>query len=561
MAGDGSRGGTSFRGPGEGDRLATKEKKGISFFATAPSGAKAKFQAGSDSVLIGRRLPPAPDQWNLDDDMVSGRHARLILEGEGVWIEDLGSANGTWVDGKRIKEKTFLDPTSIVRLGRTTLHMEAGRPAGAASTPAPAKQTTPEPFQTPAEVLAGDESMPNLVLGGATTDAARERLTAACELTAALSEINSVDALSLLLLEHLHRAFASFGPDVHSGLLMGPELILKAYRPESAPPTCSLTLGRHVLTGNKACLWRLGVSNEVDPSMSLMASGTTSAMYAPLTWAGEVYGVVYFDVTSGTKSFDKDDLRFVQLMATQTAMFIKNLQLGQVLQREAAIKSRLLAQFPPSIAERLASLPDHTSLPSERLDRVTVLISDVRGFTKLVAAMEPEAVVRMLNDMFHELTPIILKHNGTVDKYIGDAILAVFGCPEADAQQDEHAIQAALEMQEAIRNLESKRWRGRAPFRIGIAVHTGPAIHGFIGAPERMEYTVVGNTINITSRYCDAAAPGAILVSPQIYQRLHYCLEVDHPPLEVETKHEGLIKAYVVRGWKSGRAAKKEGAS
>ena len=541
--------------------MATKGKKGLSFFVTHPSGAKERFQSVLDAVFIGRSLPPGPDHWSLDDEMVSGRHARLFLESDGIWIEDLNSANGTWVDGKKIKAKTFLDPSSIIRLGRTTLHLEAGSPSAPVPAPSPVKPITPEPFQTPAEVLTGDESMPNLVLSGATADAARERLTAVFELTAALSGIDSVETLFILLLEHLHRAFASFGRSVHSGLLMGPELILKAYRPESDPPTCSLTLGRHVLSEKKACLWRLGVQGDVDPSMSLMAAGTTSAVYAPLIWSGEIYGVVYFDITSGTKTFDKDDLRLVQLMATQTALFIKNIQLGQVLQREAAIKSRLLAQFPPSIAERLARLPDHTSIPSERLDRVTVLISDVRGFTKLVAAMEPEAVVRMLNDMFHELTPIILKHNGTVDKYIGDAILAVFGCPEADAQQDEHAIQAALEMQEAIRKLETKRWRGRAPFRIGIAVHTGPAIHGFIGAPERMEYTVVGNTINITSRYCDAAAPGAILVSPQIYQRLHYCLDVDHPPLEVETKHEGLIKAYVVRGWKGSRAAKKEGKS
>lgn len=491
--------------------------------------------------------------------MVSGRHARLTLESDGIWIEDLNSANGTWVDGKKITGKTFLDPSSIIRLGRTMLHLEAGLPVAPAVAPSPGKQETPEPFEPPAVVVEGNESMPNLVLGEATPDAARERLTAVCELTSALSEIDSVETLSLLLLEHLHRAFASFGRKAHSGLLMGPDLVLRAYRPETDAPTCSLTLARHALAEKKACLWRLGIPGEVDPSMSLMAAGTTSAMYAPLIWSGEVYGIVYFDVTSGTKSFEKDDLRLVQLMATQTAMFIKNVQLGQVLQREAAIKSRLLAQFPPSIAERLARLPDHTSIPSERLDRITVLISDVRGFTKLASGMEPEAVVRMLNDMFHELTPIILKHNGTVDKYIGDAILAVFGCPEADDQQDEHAVQAALEMQEAMRKLETMRWRGRPPFRVGIAVHTGPAIHGFIGAPERMEYTVVGNTINITSRYCDAAAPGAILVSPQIYQRLHYCLDVVHPPLEVETKHEGPIKAYVVRGWKGSRAANKKG--
>jgi adenylate cyclase len=166
----------------------------------------------------------------------------------------------------------------------------------------------------------------------------------------------------------------------------------------------------------------------------------------------------------------------------------------------------------------------------------------------MAAAMEPEAVVRMLNDMFHELTPIILKHNGTVDKYIGDAVLAVFGCPEADDRQDENAVQAALEMQEAVRKLVDGRWRDRTPFRIGIALHTGPAIHGFIGAPERMEYTVIGNTFNITSRYCDAAAPGKSWPVPRSTSACIIVSTSKHPPLDVETKHEGVIKAYVVRG-------------
>ncbi len=113
-------------------------------------------------------------------------------------------------------------------------------------------------------------------------------------------------------------------------------------------------------------------------------------------------------------------------------------------------------------------------------------------------------------------------------------------------------------MQQAIGRLETERWRGKTPFKVGIALHTGPAIHGFIGAPERMEYTVVGNTINIASRYCDAAPPGAILISPTIYQRMHYCLEVEHPPIDIETKHEGMMKAYVVRGWKENRPASSE---
>jgi len=523
-----------------------KDKIKIRLAYVDVSGRKSEFQTASDMVLVGRRLPPDPDHLGLEDDLVSSQHARITLEGDEIYVEDLNSANGTWVDGKKIKAKTRLDPSSIVFLGRTTIHLET-----AAFEPRSfQKAQTPKAVQTPFEVVAGDEPMPNLVLSDAAPDTARERLTAICELSAVLSETDSVDTLCRVLLEHLHRVFPSYGSNGHSGFLMGSDLVLKAFLPEADSPSCSLTLARHVLTQKKACLWRQGTPGEVDPSMSLMSAGTTSAMYAPVMWSGEILGVVYFDAGSSANALDKDDLRLLQLMATQAAMFIKNLQLRQTLRREADIKARLLAQFPSSIADRLARLPDRTAIPSQRLETVTILISDVRGFTKMSSLMEPEDVVRMLNEMFHDLTPIILKHNGTVDKYIGDAILAVFGSPEPDDQQGEHAVQAAIEMQAALKKLETTRWKTRTPFRIGIALHSGPAIHGFIGAPERMEYTVIGNTINLTSRYCDAAAPGAILVSPVVYSRLHYCLEVEHPPIEVETKHEGVLKAYVVKGWK-----------
>ncbi len=183
-----------------------------------------------------------------------------------------------------------------------------------------------------------------------------------------------------------------------------------------------------------------------------------------------------------------------------------------------------------------------------------ILESRLRPFSSQMEVAFNYGKVQMLNDMFHDLTPIVLKFEGTVDKYIGDAILAVFGCPEPDEQQWEHAVRAALEMQAAVKRLGTGRWKGRPAFRIGIGIHTGPVIHGFIGAAERMEYTVIGDTINGASRYCDAAASEEILISPSTFAHLHHCVEVDLPPRMIDTKHEGKMKAYLVRGRKGKRA-------
>jgi len=511
------------------------------------AGKKQLFQSPAESVLVGRRLPPRPDQIGLDDDQVSSRHARILRENERVWVEDLGSSNGIWINGKRIARRTEVEANSIVRIGRTTLSFE-GIPVRFPAA-CPAFDDREAAAAAPDLAVDSERPLPDLFLGESSLEAARERLTAVCELTSGLSIIDSIESLSHILLDHLHRAFSRPGRSVRSGLLLGPDLLLKAYRPENLPPTCSLTLARRVIADRNAYLWRLGESGDQAPTASLVSAGTTAAMYAPLLWSGEILGVVYLDA-AGATAFDAEDLRMTQLMATQTAMFIRNLQLQQTLQREALIKSRLLAQFPRSIAERIARMPENAAIPSERVDSVTALMADVRGFTKLSQAMDPEAVVRRLNEMFQALTPVILKNNGTVDKYIGDAVLAVFGSPDPDENQWEHAVQAALEMQAAIRGLEAGPWSGLPPFRIGIGLHTGPAIHGFIGASERMEYTVIGNTINIASRYSDAAGPSETLLSPAAYSRLHFKLDVEHPPRDFETKHEGRMKAYVVRGWK-----------
>jgi adenylate cyclase len=517
------------------------------------SGKKQFFQSGAASILIGRRLPAKSDQVGLDDDQVSARHARIIRVKDGVWIEDLSSSNGTWINGKRIAGRTELEPASIIRIGRTILNIE-GLPARAPAS-CPAFDEAAAAAAAPVAALDSEKPLPDLVLDDSSLAAARERLTAICELTSGLSLIDSIESLSHIFLDHLHRAFSRPGRPVRSGLLLGPDLLLKAYRPEDLPPTCSLTLARRVLADKKACLWQLGAPGDLSPSASLVSAGTTAAMYIPLLWGGETLGVVYLDA-AGAVSFGGEDLRLAQLMAVQAAMFIRNFQLQQTLQREALIKSRLLAQFPRSIAERIARMPENAAIPSEKVDAVTILMADVRGFTKMSKDMDPEAVVRRLNEMFQALTPIILRNNGTVDKYIGDAVLAVFGSPDPDSSQWEHAAQAAVEMQAALRALETGTWAGFPPFRIGIGLHTGPAIHGFIGAAERMEYTIIGTTINVASRYCDAAGPAEILISPAVYARLHFKLEVEHPPREIETKHEGRMKAYLVRGWKgTGTAA------
>jgi len=188
----------------------------------------------------------------------------------------------------------------------------------------------------------------------------------------------------------------------------------------------------------------------------------------------------------------------------------------------------------------------------ERADPVTILISDVRRFTALSAKMEPDDAVRMLNEMFDAFVPIISEYDGVVDKFVGDSVLAVFGSPESDPHQWEKAVQAAIEMQHAMHMLGKGRKVRRLPaYQVGIGIHTGGVIHGFIGSTERVEFTVIGDTVNRAARYCDGADPEEILISKSVYEHVYRLVEVE--PKTVKTKHpktEGDLEGFLVKGLK-----------
>ncbi|WP_373975636.1 adenylate/guanylate cyclase domain-containing protein [Chitinibacter sp. SCUT-21] len=131
---------------------------------------------------------------------------------------------------------------------------------------------------------------------------------------------------------------------------------------------------------------------------------------------------------------------------------------------------------------------------------LTVLFSDIRGFTTLSENHPPEYIVELLNRYFSMQVAIIFKHGGTLDKFIGDAIMAFWGAPAHDEQHAEHAIAAALEMSHALEQFKAELKDLNADFDVGIGIHTGQAVVGFIGSETRLDYTVIGDTVNLASR-------------------------------------------------------------
>jgi adenylate cyclase len=507
-----------------------------------------QLETESNTIIVGRHWRGQTVGLDLSpDNTVSRRHARLSQKDGAIWLEDLDSTGGTWINGQRATSKTRLAPGDKITMGQTTLEV----------------MIEPEvltPVEDPLEgVLTSSVSAVDspsvLILAAASLEIIKRRLTAFYELGAALGTIDTVEALSQTIVQHLRQAIPRAQ---RAALLLQEErgLSPKAYFPKKANPSISLNLARQAMEKQQAFTWRLPMAEETDrPFDSVILHGTQSAMYAPLIWKEEVLGVVFVDTTEEGSTFDEDDLHTLMAMASQAAMFVKNHALQYDLRRQEVVRSNLLRQFSPLVAERLERMLKESGawqLGGKRAEPVTILVSDVRGFTSLSAGMDPGEVVELLNDLFSVCIPIIFKYNGTVDKYIGDSILAVFGSPESDDRQWEHAVRAALDMQQAIQAQSNKRQNRKLPVcEVGIGIHTGAVLHGFIGAAERMEYTVIGDTVNRAVRYCDGAGQGEIVISPAVYQQVADLVEVGSRT--ISTKHpesEPDMEAYVIQALK-----------
>jgi adenylate cyclase len=152
--------------------------------------------------------------------------------------------------------------------------------------------------------------------------------------------------------------------------------------------------------------------------------------------------------------------------------------------------------------------------------RISVLFSDIRGFSKMSEKLSPEKVVQLLNEYFELMVEVVFRNHGTLDKFMGDGLMAIFGAPEDDPHQEEHALKAAIQMQQELEKLRAK-WSVEhgIDIHIGVGIHSGPAIVGNIGSSRRMEYTAIGDTVNVASRLESATKEmgASILVSEHTY--------------------------------------------
>ena len=279
----------------------------------------------------------------------------------------------------------------------------------------------------------------------------------------------------------------------------------KRVRPGTEPHPVPVSLAQSALDERMALL-------SDDTADSTDGSALRSTLCAPLISGDEPLGVLYVDSLASTHRVDDDDLEFLVAFAGIGAVALENLRFAERSRQDALIRGNFERFFAPHLAARIAASPDALRLGGERR-RVAVLFSDIRGFTPLAARLTPDATAKLLTEYFSEMAECVFKHGGTLDKFIGDAVMAQWGAPLSEADDADRALEAAVDMMQAVAKLNA-RWQreGRPMLQVGIGLNYGDVFAGYLGSERRLEYTIIGDVVNTANRLCEAAAGGTILV-------------------------------------------------
>jgi adenylate cyclase len=494
---------------------------------------------------------------SIVDPTMSRRHAELVPDSDGLLIRDLGSSNGTFINGTRVTEQRAVAGDSVA-FGKLTFKLVALAPP--APTPVDNNLSTdalsvrpgativrqlPVRGRTSELAAAIDRGLTPSSVEAQSPNAAekvQQKLAKLLEVSTGLSKALTVDSL----LDKIARyTFDVLGVDRTAILLLDDRgaLVPKISRDKrggDAPRAVPQSIARTAMEEKVAVLSDDAGEDLRFGGQSIMMQQVRSAMCAPLLGSNEgLLGVLYVDSSSLTKRFADDDLEFLIAFAGIAAAAIENSQFSERIRREAVVRSNFERFFTPHLAARIANAPDAVKLGGDKR-LVTVLFSDIRGFTALAETMNPDDMARLLTEYFTEMVDCVFEHGGTLDKFIGDSVMAQWGAPLGEPDDPDRALAAALAMMAALDRLNAK-WRdeGRPEMQMGIGINMGEAFAGNIGSERRLEYTVIGDTVNTASRLCGAAAPGEILVSETLKSALRSAPRMEQTaPLELKNKSQ-----------------------
>lgn len=465
---------------------------------------------------------------------VSRFHAQISCDEAGTPVlSDLRSANGTFVNDHPATTPVFLQPDDVVRIGPYRLIY---RDSSARTSPQADPNDTSMFRIEAAAVELNELQARSGLLDLAATDALPQNSVemSALELlhqvgirlarTATEAEVMETAVDLLFKIEGVHRATLMLW-DEDKEAFEGAPLFT---RDGKKTMDVSATYDPRDLVLSKTILGKVRRENrplhirdtrsdaDLVIAASIVRAGIQAAFCSPLTFQGSFLGVLYADNLAAPDAFSPADFRTFTTIAAQAGLALASAVARSELIRREVERSAMRLYLSPQVADLIAASDGAIQLGGV-LQPLTVLFADIRGFTSLSEKLAAADVVLMLNEFFTAITRVILEGGGTLDKYIGDCVMALFGAPVPAEDAVERALVAAANMQhEVVKLNRSRRQRGLPEIRIGVGIHTGLAVVGNIGSEQRMQYTAVGDTVNVAARLVSYAAPGQVIVSESV---------------------------------------------
>lgn len=303
------------------------------------------------------------------------------------------------------------------------------------------------------------------------------------------------------------------------------------------------TITRKVMRDRVALLSQDAASDEQFAGVdSIVSQGVRSTICAPLVAETRVHGAIYADRLDPFAAFKPDDLELISAVAAQTAVAVENARAHERLAREEVARANYSRFLPEYVVKQMLENPESFKLGGVS-QTITILFADIRGFTRISEHAPPEKIVNLLNRYFSAMTDIIFAHGGTLDKYLGDGLMALFGAPTTTPDDASNALNAAVAMQRRLLGINQElRAEGLPEIGVGMGLHTGEVVVGYIGSERRSEYTAIGDTVNTSSRLESNARGGEILISDATAKAAHSRYQL-HPrePISVKNRQQPVV--------------------
>lgn len=494
-------------------------------------------------MTVGRR--PEND-FLIPNVMVSGKHAKLTKQNDQYFLADLNSTNGTFVNGVRISAPTEIKHKDHINFGAVDLvfitednatvefDKDLLRKAKEGAAPKKPADTGYTAEMSATTLLDKFQSLKKLVMSGTAdrntistqfldlehavhvldnqlreSENFQQKLNVLYEIGKVINLIFEEDDLLKTILDlglKVMKGDCGFIMLYDDNKELVPKISRKMQSDEisTSSPTFSTTISKRVAETAESILTSDAQNDDrFQSGASIISHHIRSVICSPLKNKDQkVIGVIYVGSNVMSNVFSKNDVDLLEAFSNHAAIAIENARLYEDKRRKEHLKAALERYVSKQIAERIISNDATGEIrfqPEKR--EVTLVFSDVRGFTTLAESLTPEEMVEILNRYFTKMIDIIFKYGGTLDKFIGDAIMAMFGAPASTGDDPGNAVMAAIEMQESLIAFNEEQAKlGKPLLKVGIGVNSGIVVVGNIGSDQRMEYTAIGDSVNLASR-------------------------------------------------------------